>query len=80
MYRIATYFDKIDSVMGVFYIKNMIFLWTIFFPMIKIFFYTKKTKTLGKSTGAAVFVCCDFLHNEKICLCDMYLFVFRAFI
>ena len=66
--------------MGIFlYQKNDFFVGDIF-SYDKNFLLYKKTKTLGKSTGAAVFVCCDFLHNEKICLCDMYLFVFRAFI
>jgi len=64
--KIASVFDKTDSVMGIFLYQKYDFLWVIFFPMIKIFFYTKKTKTLGKSTDAAFFVCCDFLHNEKI--------------
>lgn len=63
MHKIASDFDKTDSVMGIFLYKKYDFFVGDIFSYYKKFFSIKKIKTLGKSTGAACFLVCDFWHN-----------------
>ena len=63
MHKIASDFDKTDSVMGIFLYQKYDFFAGDIFSYDKNFLLHKKDKNPGKINVCGVFFCYDFWHN-----------------